>query len=58
MAKDEIRPHTEALDVSQVARHPPDEALARLLAEGLVEVDEQQRICPSASIARSFRGSE
>ena len=44
VAEDKIRPDAQALDAAQVARQPPNERLAGLLAERLVEVDQQQRV--------------
>ena len=44
VAEDEIRAHTDALDLPEVARQVADERFAGLLAECLVEHDLQQRL--------------
>ena len=44
VAEDEVRADADALKLSKVARQTADECFARLLAEGLVEFDDQRRI--------------
>ena len=44
VAKNEIRPHANALDFSEVAGQSADERLAGLPAERAVEMNQQQRV--------------